>query len=312
MTSGLPFSGLAGVVVFYNPDGRVEDNLRSYLPELGLLTVVDNSPESSPRLVEFLSRFDNVVYRWDGVNRGIATALNVGAEEALRRGFRRLLTMDQDSRFEPGALRTLVEAAEPLWSRGVGLVSPAHVLAGKDPEYRSGVSFAEEAMTSGNLLDLGAYRAAGPFLDKLFIDFVDFEYCQRLRAKGYRIAIAHDARLAHPVGARTKVRLLGLSFHPTHHSPLRHYYMMRNRFYLWARFPRFFLRTAHSAAITVTRTFLFEERRGEKLKMLVRGTLDFLRGRYGPYREGPAGPWNPGVPPALIEPKPRSADASPK
>lgn len=308
-----PVARAAGVVVFYNPDADVEGNLLSYLPELGLLTVVDNSPQRSERLLEFLRGFDNVVYRWDGINRGIATALNIGAEEALRRGFTRLLTMDQDSRFEPGALRALVEAAEPLWSQGVGLVSPEHVLAGKEHAPRSGVSFVEEALTSGNLLLLEAWRDAGPFLDKLFIDYVDFEYCQRLRARGWRLAVAHDARLAHPVGARTRVRVLGLSIHPTHHPPIRHYYMMRNRFYIWTRFPAFFLRTAHSTAITLARTLLFEARRGEKLKMLLRGTLDFLRGRYGPYAAGAsAGRWSPGVPPALLEPKTGVAAGSPK
>jgi rhamnosyltransferase len=311
--TGAP-SAVAGVVVFYNPDAGIEENILSYLPDLGLLTVVDNSPERpSARLLEFLASLGNVVYRWDGVNRGIATALNIGAEEALRRGFRRLLTMDQDSRFEPGALRALIAAAEPLWSQGAGLVSPWHALEGKDPEYGSGVEFVSEALTSGNLLDLEAYRAAGPFLDKLFIDYVDFEFCQRLLKRGYRIAVVRDARLVHPVGARTQVRVLGLAFHPTHHPPVRHYYMMRNRFYIWTRFPLFFLRTAHSTAITLTRTFLFESRRAEKLKMLLRGTFDFLRGRFGPYEAGRrAGPWNPGLPPVLLEPKPDPGAGSSK
>jgi rhamnosyltransferase len=284
MIDALP-RGIAGVVVLYHPDERVPENIRSYLPSLDLLTVVDNSPVPSAALRASLEATGKVVYLWTGENRGVATALNLGAGQALDRGHRWLLTMDQDSRFEPGALEVLIAAAETeAAGTRLGIASPWHVLAGDHGKPRTDTVYVHDVLTSGNLLNLEAYRNAGPFLDKLFIDFVDFEYCERLRKADYRVCIVHAARLIHSLGKRRPVRILGLTLHPSYNHPLRNYYMMRNRLYIWTRYPAFFFRTLHSTVITLVRLFALEEGRLGKLGYLLRGAFDFFRNRYGAYR----------------------------
>ena len=57
-------------------------------------------------------------------------------------------------------------------------------------------------MTSGSLLDLSAYEAVGPFMDELFIDQVDNEFCLRLRAAGFSVLEAGEATLQSPSGRR--------------------------------------------------------------------------------------------------------------
>ena len=52
-------------------------------------------------------------------------------------------------------------------------------------------------MTSGSFLNLKVYKEAGPFVDKLFIDYVDFEYCLRLKKKGFKIYKLNNTYMQH-------------------------------------------------------------------------------------------------------------------
>ena len=274
-------SGLAGVVVLYHPDGKVWDNICSYLPLLGLLVVVDNSPAISESLKDFLRSSGKILYHGNGKNHGIAAALNFGASKALERGYSWLLTMDQDSRFEAGSLETMIQFSQH--QKQLGIVSPRHDLEGKtstrnSDEYKE----ASYVMTSGNLLNLAAYRTAGPFLEKLFIDYVDCEYCLRLRKAGYPIQIVPLARLFHSYGEIKSRRFLGLTFYPTHHSPERKYYITRNRLYVMMKFPHFIFQDLKPWAVELLKFFLFEKRRFLKLRYMGKGVWDFLRNQYGP------------------------------
>jgi rhamnosyltransferase len=279
---------VAGVVVLYHPEPAVEANIRSYLPALDLLILVDNSPQPSDLPARLRDAGEKVLYvGTGGVNVGIAAALNIGAAQALARGFRWLLTMDQDSRFDPGGMEALIaraEAAARDRRDRVGIVSPWHEVAVMT---RRSMPASEHlvpyAFTSGNLLNLDAYRAAGPFLEKLFIDFVDFEYCLRLRGLGYGI-LAVPVRLRHSLGSMEARRLLGREVYPGHRSPVRYYYMTRNRLFVWKAHPAFAFGDAKAWAKTLLTLLLFERDRAVKLRYMLRGVLDFARGRYGAYR----------------------------
>jgi rhamnosyltransferase len=275
------------VVVLYHPDEKVQDNILSYLPSLDFLVVVDNSPLVQPALKNFLESSDKIRYFGGGVNRGIATALNIGAEEALKHECRWLLTMDQDSRFGEGALEILLEYSRN--QTGAGILSPRHVLEGRPVEKVSSESVTEVSyvMTSGNLVNLEAYRAVGPFLDKLFIDYVDCEYCLRLRKSGYAIRIVQAAMLHHTYGEIVPQRFLGFNFYPTHHSPTRKYYITRNRLYVLKNFPLYIFEDAKPWAIELLKFLLFEHQRPLKLRFMLRGLRDFLTNRYGPLSTGP-------------------------
>jgi len=75
------------------------------------------------------------------------------------------------------------------------------------------------ALTSGNLLRLAAFKETGGFMEKLFIDYVDVEYCMRLQIHGFSVLRANRAVLLHRLGGMTSRRFLGLTVHPVDHSP---------------------------------------------------------------------------------------------
>lgn len=273
--------GIAGVVVLYHPKEDVLSNIRSYAPWLDLLVVVDNTPEPFPWVRERISGLANAVYIANGANRGIAVAQNQGAKVAREKGMRWLLTMDQDSSFEGDAFCLLVKAAER--HPGFGIICARHALEdGQSDSAATGVVELRTAMASGNLLNLAAYQNAGPFREDYFIDYVDHEFCLRLRRKGYRILRVNSARLNHSLGNLVTINRFGLRFRPTHHSPIRRYYMTRNRLAMMRRYPEALASEAFAWSKELVKLLLFEDEKARKLRYIALGFLHFLKGKRGP------------------------------
>ena len=142
----------------------------------------------------------------------------------------------------------------------------------------------DRVITSGALCRVHALSSVGGVRRGLFIDFVDWDLCFRLRAQGWEIAVAPEAVLNHAIGQGVSHRLLGLRVVTTNHSPDRLYYRYRN-FVLLAREGRFrtrsswFLRTTLSLFATPAKILLYEDRRRAKLGAIVRGVRDGWRHR---------------------------------
>ena len=103
---------IAGVVVLYNPDDNVRTNIDSYINELDILYVVDNSPIPNDNNKKI--NCEKIKYISNNGNKGIANALNVGANNALKENCEWLLTMDQDSTFKDNSLSKMKELLKKL------------------------------------------------------------------------------------------------------------------------------------------------------------------------------------------------------
>lgn len=274
---------IAGAVVLYEPPDDVPIIIGSYLSQIEVLFAVDNSAKPD-RCARLLSAFGTVVHIPCGANLGIAAALNIAARQALAEGFDLLLTMDQDSRAEPDMVEQMLACLGSDWRERVGLIAPFHLTGARPaPGETPPCSDVMTPMTSGCLVNLAAFREVGPFRDDFFIDFVDNEYCLRLRKRGFHVIRANRALLHHRVG---DLRRYG-PFVATHHSPLRRYYKTRNRCAVFAEYLRDF--PAHCLfdlvrlGKEVASILIFEREKTAKLRMMWRGFLDFRRGRFGPY-----------------------------
>ncbi len=266
------------------------DNLRTYAGEAGRLWVIDNSEQTlPPDLERFLAREPVVEYVRFGENRGIARALNEGAARAREAGFRWLLTMDQDSRATPGMVRR-------LWSFAVsGTVPRVAIVAARPDTPRRTKAPGEEwsimpcVIASGNLVDLAAWADVGGFEDHLFIDCVDTVFSLALRRAGWAIVQLNRVVLNHRLGRSELRRFLGVKMTPTHHNPLRRYYIARNRLYMHRKFGRAFpgfMRTDRAGfAKEIIKLLLFEDLKWLKLRMTLRGLRDCRRGKMGKYEE---------------------------
>ncbi len=280
---------IAGVTVLYHPDESFRANIDSYIDDIDILFVIDNTESPLPEIREQLPKSKSIYLPYHD-NLGIAKALNDAALLAMQHGCSFLLTMDQDSRATPGMIPHMLGCLQRENMDRVGLISPYHVMSHLKDKYPPAQTCTEvlTVMTSGNLLNLSAFQEVGGFTEKLFIDAVDFDYCLRLHQKGLRVLLDSDARLVHRLGNVTTHNFFGRRVYASHHSAVRRYYITRNYLYMIRTFKTAYPAFCRSLLITVLLTpvvvILYEEDKLRKLKMIVTGACDHVRKKFGRFR----------------------------
>ncbi|HEX3156113.1 MAG TPA: glycosyltransferase family 2 protein, partial [Candidatus Angelobacter sp.] len=223
-----------------------------------------------------------------------AAGLNIGIRRALPdENYAWIATFDQDSLVSPGYCETMLSAyAFCPFRDEVALIAPRHVLSSKTAAYKpaqDGPTCQEIPVTlqSGSLFSCSVLKHVGLFDESFFIDYVDFDFCLRVRKKGYRIIEATGATLYHRVGTPTTHTFLNNTCMVFNHSPVRRYYTVRNRLRVYARYfmsdPGWIGHDMWSWLKEIVKLVLFEENRQEKLAYMARGGRDALRGRHGIY-----------------------------
>lgn len=284
---------LAGVVVLYYPDKDTVENISSYIDKLDILYAVDNSPSDNSAMflnekIKYLPNFENL---------GVAKALNIGAKNATADGYEWLLTMDQDSHFSQNSMDRFFRHLEELCnscisfnentveSNTVGLISPFHHTLFNTNEEVSGIDSPLMVMTSGNIISLKAYKDVDGFKDWLFIDAVDFDYCLNLRNHGYEILRFNDVVLEHLLGDVVFKNIGRKRIYSLNHSPIRRYYIVRNRHYLYELYHNDFpeycdaeIRCTRSDVKSILRC---EKQKFKKLLFMFKGYLDYKKGIKG-------------------------------
>jgi rhamnosyltransferase len=284
------------VMVTYNPDSSLEQNIRALLPQVDRLIVVDNGSElpirSQIAAISSACQFEVI---WNKENLGLATGLNIGIRRALTSGdYTWIATFDQDSRVSSGFRDDMFQAYLTCpYRERVGIVGPHHVLFDEDtarPLHRGeDPLFCEKpfVMQSGCFLSASALRKMGLFDDSFFIDYVDIDFCLRLRKGGFRVIECKNAIINHRLGDPSRHTIFGKTTTVYSHSPVRRYYAARNRVRMYARYmlsdPRFIGHDARSWFKEVIKLMLFEQDRRRKLRFIARGVWDALRGRSGMY-----------------------------
>jgi rhamnosyltransferase len=290
---------IVAVVVCFHPESLNLQALSLSLHQEGVPVVwINNGPDGSldgiktQHVLNILELVQNV---------GVAAALNRGFEWAIQNGFDAVVTFDQDSRPELGMVGQLRNAWIQASQRtpNVGAIGPATVdqLSGltlftyapynwtrhrflPDPNR---IYVVDHLITSGCLTPCRVWQDVGPMTESLFIDWVDNEWCARARKKNYTLLMDGAIKMGHSIGEVSKP-LFWRRFHL--HSPLRHYYLLRNAL-LIAMQPSFDLgwRMHHIlyAVRVIVASLLLG---GEKLPRIAyawRGLVHGLMGRSGKY-----------------------------
>lgn len=224
---------IAGVVVLYNSPDSCQANIDSYLYQIDKLYVVLNGINSSETLVANLKANPKVKILYSLQNKGIAWALNQGAQNAIKDNYKWLLTMDDDTSLGSGSVLELYNYAKnhPQTHR-IGIVASKH--NGKRIYINGSILF---TMTSGNLLNLDIYKAVGAFCELLFIDHVDHEYCLRLNSHGYLICET-DVLIVHSLGEIKNLNYTNMKI--VYHTGPRTYYIIRNGIVVSLKYARIY------------------------------------------------------------------------
>lgn len=217
---------VAASVVLYNSEPQVFDNIKSYADQVDKVYAIDNSELVSDDLKSMFESNPKIDYYWMGGNGGIAAALNRASKLAVNAGYEYLLMMDDDSQLVTNSVDSMIEyIVNHNNSIRIGSVTAQSDLNVCSTSAQS----VWYAITSGSLLNLRAYQECGPFMDELFIDGVDHEYCYRLKKLNYQVIILNYVTMSHRMGLLEELKFFGTTIYTwSTHSPLRSYYLVRN------------------------------------------------------------------------------------
>jgi len=277
-----------GFVVLFNPPNDVIQNILSYLGQVDLLYAVDNSDLECAGFLRQLAELDTVRYLDNRGNPGLAHALNRGIRAAMQEGADFVLMMDQDGRAQPEMVARMMAVLDEISIDKIGIVSPFHLtmLSPSPPvvHWQTVLS----TMSSGNLLRVEAYHRAGPFMEELFLDYVDNEYCLRLRQCGFLIIRVNNALLEHKIANLTISRILGWEIVHLNYLPIRWYYISRNCCYVfpkyWGAFPGTLALHGFFIIKHALFSLIFERCRWLRIKMIARGCRDYWSNRLGKFQ----------------------------
>jgi rhamnosyltransferase len=298
---------LRALINTYNPPSVFFDKLLDLKKEFDQLIIIDNgsSLEIQNHIRQTSQKIDaNIKFVFNETNLGEATVLNQGFSWAIDQGSDFIFVINQDSQPAFGMVRTLLDTfLSHKNQEQIAIVAPVvkDSLIGRNiPNLSSNGRFrykrtecTEDSLenvsiviTSGALYNLNVYKKLGPFRDEFFIDYVDTEYCLRAKQCGYDIIVACKAHLYHRLGNQQTKQIGPFEMHPTYHSPLRWYYISRNRipmYRLYAfRFPYWLLYELIINSYGLVRLLLFEDQKINKLLAMLLGTLDGLNRHMGP------------------------------
>lgn len=271
------FRHIIGIVVWFNPTIKEKEALQLYNKDLETVIIVDNSAEDNSRLCEDIP---NVRYLPCLDNKGIAAALNIGCQEALRLGADWVLTMDQDSRWDQFTLPEYIcEALQYSAFDKVAIFSPFHDCDGHPERHRREGRFQHMRviMCSGNLLRLVAWQDSGGFREDFFIDNVDDEISCHLRQLGWEVIRTNKIFLSHDLG--NGVQYIGLTHHRyTPHPAWRYYYIGRNWLRMAKLYPEMASYYIRRVLKELKRLILYDwTDKRNRLKYYMRGIYDGLQ-----------------------------------
>jgi len=279
------------VIVTLQPERDVIHHAEALIGQVARIVVIDNGsdPGAGP-ILDSLSKLPSIELIRNPVNAGIARALNQGAQAAMDVGAEWLLTLDQDAAPSPEIVRiaghTFQAYPQPQRIAVIGSTSTADLAQSTGPASRGRPWIqASTVITAGSFVSLAAFRSIGGFREDFFVDYHDIEFCLRARARGYRVLVSRELALTHRIGQPT-VRWIGRrAVVTTNHSATRRYYMTRNRFLVWRRYwrtdPRYVAEDIIASEKELAKLLLVEEDRVGKLRAVLAGMTDGIRGITG-------------------------------
>lgn len=309
MVEHSPQHNVCAIVVTWHPDMAVlRDLLAATRPQVGSLVVVDNG--SPGHIVSWLREqadAASLVLIPLPQNLGLGAAHNRGIGWARQHGFSHVLLMDQDSIPMPGMAGKLLMAVSNLTQRGgkVAAGGPRCVDIRTSEEapfvkfgyihnkhsYCAGAAAgacipADFLISSGTLIPIAVIDDIGGMEESLFVDNIDMEWCFRAAGAGYQLYGVCDAVMAHHLGDDI-IALWFLGWRNyARHSPIRLYYMMRNRLLLYARSytpGKWIFRDIFRLAGKLLLYGVLLSPRLENGRMMLKGLWHGLTGRTGKY-----------------------------
>ena len=242
------------IIVTYNPniDDFLEVLNSHVKTSTSVIVIVDNNSLNKKTIQGSILKIDTtkeIQFESLEENMGIGFAQNHGIDIAISSSCSHFILFDQDSFVTSDIIDKLLIAENKLILEGhkLGAIGPNYMdtisksiykqilisnfrIKKISPDSSSNnlvkVSFLN---ASGTLVRSAVINSVGKMNENYFIDSVDIEWCFRANSQGFSFFVATNVILNHTIGLE---RIHSLGREISFHSPLRHYYMIRNKILL--------------------------------------------------------------------------------
>jgi len=216
---------VCAIIITYNPNFQeFYEYYKQNIKEVDYAIIVDNSENGAVRkkIKKLSTELSTEVIQLDS-NRGIAYAQNRGVERAEELGkFTFVLFLDQDSLLQKGMISIYNEYYKKLKNQyNIAILGVSNT-----QKFTNDYLSVTQIISSGTFTPLTLFQEIGYFDEDLFIDFVEYDWCWRAKAKGYEIFSIRECKLLTHMHGDGKINILGISM--VKPSSVRLYYQYRN------------------------------------------------------------------------------------
>lgn len=259
-------------ITLYNPTDDNIKHIKEYADLFNKIFIYDNSEPEFLKTYKFEA--ENIIYISNNKNDGLPYAYNKILESEEIKDCDYLCTLDQDSIFTKEnivKIQNYIRDNEKSLKEITGIVAPFISYNGETPKNENIIE-KEWVITSGSFLNLYLLRKFNLKYDEnYFIDKFEIDLCKQIKLKNLSIKMFNCSILYQSLGESS-------SHNYPNHSPIRHYYLFRNRFYFNRKFYGFIKRWI----LNILQTFkhcvlilLYEKNPKRKIFMLPKAYRDY-------------------------------------
>ncbi|PAL14207.1 glycosyltransferase family 2 protein [Peribacillus simplex] len=275
---------ILGSIITYNPDiNLLFDNIEAVINQVDKVIIIENDSNNKTEVItQIKKKYENIEIIVNPQNVGVAGALNQALSYAESNNFKWLLSLDQDSVCEEKFIYKYKNYLRECNTKEILLLCPniVDINVKNKNLVNDNIEEVDMAITSGSFLNVENSMKIGGFLNELFIDYVDFEFCLRGRGLNLKIFKLNNVNLYHRLGDIKEKNFLKYKIIVTNHSPFRRYYLYRNKIFIYKRYfnknRRWVMRNIFSSFKTFFIIILYEDYKAENLKNIFRGIKDGL------------------------------------
>ncbi len=269
-------------ITAYNPDVKMIRNMIGYADIFDVVLIYDNSNKSA--IKDYVNDKANVIVFSNGRNMGLPYAYNLYLKKAQELGCQYLCLLDQDSSFDQKnifAIQEMIKSQTKSLDR-VAIISPYIDYGNANKRPSETILEQEWVITSGSFLNVNLIFKSGLRYDvNYFIDRCEVDFCKQLRAKGYKILMYTKSVLYQQLGEDNGKK-------HSNHSPLRHYYIFRNRLYFNKKFygiPQRWALNVLQSCKHILLILLNEENKIKKIRFFKKAINDYRNDLMGEYQD---------------------------
>ncbi|MCI6468990.1 MAG: glycosyltransferase [Lachnospiraceae bacterium] len=271
---------LCGIVT-YNPDiDLLQENINAIIKQVNLVYIFDNGSKNINDIEKLLENMENIIICRGEENYGVAYALKYLTDYASCEEYDWILTLDQDSVVKDGLIKEYLKYTQDEKIGGLTCL----MVDRKTNELECICNTKKEeeitgCITAGFFLKIEAYRMTSGYDVKLFIDSVDYDICNELRERGYKIIRIPFLGVIHELGDSKIVCFLGKKIVIYNHSGMRKYYIFRNSIYEAKKYKEFYSlrKEIYYRIKDIFKIWLWENRKMYKTIKAIQGIVDGLK-----------------------------------